>query len=235
MNKNSRNVVIAIVVIVVIIVIGAIVWSGKGSSGQSAPIGVQNPLGTAAGNSTTPLPASETTKVSSSLSQYQNAELGISLKYPSTWEREETDSGVQFIMPIDQTQVSTVAKLEADVTVSSGKCAFPPVTTVSDRETVAVGTMSLDMISMSNSVQGRSYFNRMYSYQNGGTCVLFAFSYIALSPDDKGLTGSNLTQAQNNNKAIQSTADTDFTSMVKTFALVAPPAGESETQASPAK
>jgi len=235
MNKNSRNVIIAIIAVVVIVVIFMIVRSGGPSNNQSAGPGVQNPLGTASGDSAAVLPVSETTKVSGAFSQYQNAELGISLKYPNTWEKEETDSGVQFIMPIDQTQVSTVAKLEADVTASSGKCAFPPVTTVSDRSTVAVGTLSFNMISMSNSVQGRSYFNRMYSYQNGSVCYLFAFSYISLSPDDKGLTGSNLTQAQNNNKAIQSTADADFTTMVKTFALVAPPAGKDETQASPVK
>ena len=113
-------------------------------------------------------------------------------------------------MPIDQAQVSTVAKLESDVIISGGKCAFPPVTTVKDRGTLAVGNLTMDMISIANTVQGRAYFNRMYSLQSGSTCYLFTFSYIALDPATKGLTGSNITQAQNNNKAIMTTADAAF-------------------------
>lgn len=229
--KNSKGI-IAIVVVIIVIVAG-IVWFGGSSNNNSTA--VQNPLGVANGNSSAPLPSTETTQVSSSLSQYTNAELGFSVKYPSSWEKDEAGTGVQFIMPIDQTQVSTVAKLEADVTVSPGKCSFPPVTTVDERSVVPVGALSFNMIAMSNSVQGRSYYNRMYSYENQGICYLFALSYIALSPDSKGLTGSNLTQAQNNNKAIKATADDAFTAMVKTFTLVAPPQGEDETTAAPAK
>ncbi len=229
MNKNSKNTFIAVIVIVAIILV---IWyaagSGKGSN-------TQPPLGVATGDQTAPVAVSETTKVSGSSSLYQNAELGFSVKYPTSWEKDEVNSGVQFIMPIDQAQVSTVAKLESDVTVSGGKCSFPPVTTIKDRGTLAAGDSTLDMISMSNTVQGRAYFDRMYSLQSGDTCYLFHFSYIALDPATKGLTGSNITQAQNNNKAIQSTADTAFTNMVKSFAFVASATGESETQASPAK
>ena len=229
MNKNSKNIVIAIVVI---IVIALVIWyaAGSGSSSNNQP-----ELGVASGNPSVPVAVSETTKASGSSSLYQNAELGFSVKYPTSWEKDETNNGVQFIMPIDQSQVSTVAKLESDITVSGGKCAFPPVTTVKDRGTLAVGDSTLDMISMSNTVQGRAYFNRMYSLQSGNTCYLFTFSFIALDPTAKGLTGSNITQAQNNNKAIMTTADASFTGMVKTFAFVTTPAGESETQASPAK
>jgi len=88
---------------------------------------------------------------------------------------------------------------------------------------------------MSNSVQGRQYWNRMYSYQKGSVCYLFSFAYISQSPDSKGLTGSNLTQAQNNNKAIQKTADDAFTAMVKTYTAVEPPKGQEESSASPVK
>lgn len=230
MSKNAKNLLIAAAVIVVLV----IVWISIAGHGSSAPTPlVQNPLAQANGSSTAPLPVSETTKVSGSLSQYQNAELGFSVNYPNNWEKYETDSGVQFIMPIDQSQVSTVAKLESDITVSGGKCAFPPVTTIQDRGTINVGNLTMNMIAMSNSVQGRSYFNRMYSLQHGDVCYIFAFSYISLSPESKGLTGSNLTQAKNNNKAIQSTADTAFTAMVKSFTFVAPPAGVDETKAAP--
>ena len=230
MNKNSKNTVIVVVVIIVIVLI---IWYAAGSG--SNPNNIQPPSGAAAGNQTAPVAVSETTKVSGSSSLYQNAELGFSVKYPTSWEKDETNNGVQFIMPIDQSQVSTVAKLESDIAVSGGKCSFPPVTTVKDRGTLQVGDSTLDMISMSNTVQGRSYFNRMYSLQSGDTCYLFVFSYIALDPATKGLTGSNITQAQNNNKAVMTTADAAFTGMVKTFAFVTAPAGESETQASPAK
>jgi len=230
MNKNSKNIVIAVVVI---IVIALVIWYVAGNSGSNPS--AQTPQGVADNGASAPVAVSETTKVSGSSSLYQNSELGFSVKYPTSWEKDETDNGVQFVMPIDQSQVSTVAKLESDITISGGKCAFPPVTTVKDRGTLSVGASSFDMISISNTVQGRSYFNRMYSLQSGNTCYLFAFSYIALDPTAKGLTGSNITQAQNNNKAIMTTADAAFTGMVKTFAFVTTPAGESETQASPAK
>jgi len=229
MNKNTK---IITAVVVVIVVVGIIIWFGNRSA---APVQQPAVLGEATGSTTQSVSVSETTKVSGSSSQYQNAELGFSVQYPSSWEKDETNTGVQFIMPIDQSQVSTVAKLESDIEVVPGKCAFPPVTTVQDQGTLAVGSLSLNMIAISNTVQGRSYFNRMYSLQQGNICYMFTFSYIALAPEAKGLTGSNLTQAQNNNKAIQSTSDAAFTSMVKSFAFVTIPQGESETQASPAK
>lgn len=222
---------ISVIVIVILVIIG-IIWFGR------APSGTDN-----GGNSTSTLsktnppaiPVSETTKVSNKLSQFQNSELGFSVNYPSAWEADYTDTGVVFIMPIDQSQVSTVAKLEADVIVTAGKCAFPPVTTIKDRGTLAVGSNTLSMIAMSNTVQGRNYFNRMYSLQKGSICYLFTFASITQSPESKKLTGSNVTQAQNNNKAIINTADADFTNMVKSFAFVTGPQGVDETKAAPAK
>ncbi|MCX6715418.1 MAG: hypothetical protein NT077_00155, partial [Candidatus Taylorbacteria bacterium] len=165
----------------------------------------------------------------------QNAELGLSVQYPTTWQKADTASGVQFLIPIDDTQVSTVNRLEVDINVTSGKCSFPPVTTVDSRGTIDVGTSKLNTISISNTVQGRSYFNRMYSLEKSGICYFFSFSYVALSPDSKGLSGSNLTQAQNNNKAIKATADAAFTAMVKTLTFVTAPVGQEETTASPIK
>jgi len=232
MNKRSKS--IGIIIVIIIVILGIIWLTGKSPAAPSQPA-VQNPLSQVTSSSTAPLPVSETTKVSGSFSQYQNAELGFSVQYPNSWEKDEAGTGVQFIMPIDQTQVSTVAKLEADVTVIPGKCAFPPVTTIQDRGVLNVGNSVLNMISMANNVQGRSYFNRMYSLQKGSECYFFIFSFISLSPDSKGLTGSNLTQAQNNNKAIESTSDAAFTTLVKSFTFVAPPAGEEETTAAPKK
>ncbi len=235
---SSKKSTLTIAIIVVIIVIAGILWFSRGSSPASnssddSSANVSAP--TSVANGAAPVAVSETTKVSGSLSEYQNAELGFSVNYPSSWEKEETNAGATFIIPIDPSQVSTVATLQGNVQVLSGTCAFPPVTSIQDRGTVKVGADTLDTISMSNTVQGRDYFNRMYSLQHGDICYMFSFASITLAPSSKGLTGSNITQSDNNNKAIVNSADSDFTAMVKSFAYITTPAGESETQASPAK
>lgn len=226
MKKSSL-----VTLVVVIIVILGIIWFGKG---PSTPVTPGTDL-TASSTVTTPVSVTETTKVSAKTSKYENAELGFAVNYPTAWEVNNTNTGVTFVMPIDSTQVSTVNKLQTDINVSSSKCAFPPVTTIKDRGTIKVGDATVNMISMSNTVQGRSYFNRMYSLQKGSICYSFSFASIALSPESKGLTGSNITQAQNNNKAITATADTEFTNMVKSFAFVVGPAGQDESKVSPAR
>ena len=218
-------------IVIVLIAIAGIVWYGKSKDGATPSTNHDQ------GSVSTPasVPVTETTKVSSKTSKYENAELGFSVNYPSAWEADNTNAGVTFVMPIDQSQVSTVAKLQADIVILSAKCSFPPVTTVKDRGTLVVGASTLNTIAMSNTVQGRSYFNRMYSLEKGNVCYLFTFSSITTSPESKGLTGSNITQAQNNNKAIINTADTDFTNMVKTFTFISGPAGQDETKAAPVK
>lgn len=226
-------------VIIVIVIVG-VVWyvRGKGISTPANPSNPSNPTQTTSAGTTSPstsVAVSETEKVSAKLLQYQNAELGFSLNYPNTWEKDEASAGVTFVMPIDTTQVSTVAKLQADVTVSAGKCAFPPVTTVKDRSTLTVGANTLNMISIANTVQGRGYFDRMYSLQHGDICYLFVFSSITQSPSSKNLTGSSLTQATNNNKAIVNASDAAFTDMVKSFSFVTAPVGQDETKVAPAK
>ena len=220
--------IVAIIIIVIVIVL--IIVFGRSSTSTPAPTG-ENLTPSVTGELTPSAPVSETTKVSSQTSEYQNAELGFSVKYPSSWEKAEADMAVTFVMPIDKTQVSTVAKLQADVNVTSGKCTFPPVTTIKTRDTVKVGPLSFSMIAMSNTVQGRGYFTRMYSLQKDSVCYLFTFSSITLDPAGKGLSGSNITQAQNNNKAIVNSADTAFTDMVKSFGFVAAPQGIDETKA----
>ncbi len=227
---------VTVVIVIIIIIVGIVLFGRSGTSGTPGignDIGEGNP--TATTSATIPVASTEVTKVSSKVSAYVNDELGFSIKFPSTWEKSDSSNGVSLIMPIDQTQVSTVAKLQADITVSSGKCTFPPVTTVKDRGTLVVGTDTLNMISMSNTVQGRNYFNRMYSLEKTGICYIFAFSSITQSPTVKNLTGSNLTQAQNNNKAMVNTADVAFTDMVKTFAFVTGPQGRDETTVVPTK
>src|SRR3989338_7101917 len=219
MRKSSMG----FIVIVAILVIIGIVWYGRGQS--------VGPSADEQATTTVSIPSSSTTRVSDKFSQYQNSELGFAVTYPSTWEAERVDTGVTFIMPIDRTQVSTVATLRADVNAVSTKCAFPPVTKIKDRATVPVGDNSFNMISMSNTVQGRTYFNRMFSLQKENICYFFSFSSVASSTQK--MTGSNLVQAENNNKAIINTTDTAFTEMVKSFTFVSGPQGEDETKAAP--
>jgi hypothetical protein len=231
--KTSKKLLIVILIIVVVIL--AIMAMRSGDSQPGTPDGSTVSAPTSEAKPGTAVAVSETTKVSASLSEYQNAELGFSVKYPSTWEREDANAGVSFIIPVDSTQVSTVATLQANIQALSGLCAFPPVTTVQSRETIKVGTYKFNMISMTNTVQSRVYSNRMYSLQQGDICYMFSFASIALSPSSKGLTGSNMIQAQNNNKAITSTADAAFTDMVKSFAIVTTPAGQDESTVAPVK
>ena len=228
MNKKSK-IISAVLILVAIVVIIIIARSGGSSTTDS-----NTTSGSITEENGTPI-VSETTKLSGNLSEYHNAELGFALKYPNEWEKEEGNAGVTFIIPIDANQVSSVATLQGAVQVISGTCAFPPVTTIKDRSAVKLGGNTFNMISMSNTVQGRSYFNRMYSLQQGDVCYMFSFASISLNPTTKGLTGSNLTQAQNNNKAMVNTADSAFTDMVKTFAFVAGPQGQDETTVSPKK
>jgi hypothetical protein len=213
--------------LVIIVIIVGIIWYTK-----SAPSGDTSPT-----SSSTPVsvPETETSKVSGNLLEYKNAELGFAVKYPSVWEAGRTDTGVNFVIPIDKAQVSTLAKLQADVNAIAGKCTFPPVTTVKERTTVTTKDKTFNMISMTNTVQGRTYFNRMYSLQKDSICYMFALATITQSPASKNLTGSNATQAENNNKAIIQTVDTAFTDMVKSFEFVTGPSGVDETKAAPAK
>ncbi len=220
------------VVIVLIIVIGGIIWYSNSGSSNS------NPPANNGGTSTTPAPvisSVDATKVSGDKTEYKNDELGFSVKYPSAWERADSNAGVTFLIPIDPKQVSTVATLQANIQVTAGTCAFPPVTTVKDRGTLAVGSNTLNTISMANTVKGYDYFDRMYSLQSGKICYMFHFNSVTQPTSVKNLTGSQATQAQNNNKAIVNSADAEFTAMVKTFAFVTLPAGIDETKAAPAK
>jgi len=209
-NKKSNGVIIAVVAAIIIV---AIIWIGRSSYGPSKSPDYSTPDS----SNTAPVAVSETTKISGNLSEYQNSELGFSIKYPSAWEKEESNSGVNLIIPIDKSQVSTVNTLQANVQAMSGTCAFPPVVSVKDRSTLKSGNNSFNMISMSNTVQGRVYFTHMYSLQSGGICYMFSFASITLPSSSKNLTGSQATQATNNNKAIVNAADAAFTDMVKSF------------------
>ncbi len=230
MKKKTLWLLVVLVIVVIAIIIfgkGSTDPINNGSSANNTPIG--------GSDITSPVPVIENSKVSSRTSKFENAELGFALTYPSVWQAENTDRGVRFVMTIDQNQVSTMAKLQAEVNVYPSKCAFPAVVTIKDRGTLSVSGLNANMISMSNTVQGREYFDRMYSLQKDSICYMFSFSSIALSPESKKLTGSNIIQAQNNNKALISTADTEFTNMVKSFTFLQSKTGQDETKVAPIK
>lgn len=218
-----------VILVLIVVIVGILVFGGKKPNEVSTGNDPEKQ------SSSVSVPVIETTKVSSKTSKFENSELGIAVNYPSNWQAENTDRGVTFIIPIDKDQVSTMAKLQADINVFAGKCSFPAVTTIKDRGTLKIGEMTATMISMANNVQGRSYFNRMYSLQKDSLCYMFSFSSIALSPESQKLTGSNITQAQNNNKALTNTSDSEFTTMVKSFTFVEPKAGQDETKVNPVK
>ncbi len=230
----------SIIIVVVIVVLGLIIWS-IGKNGN--PGDINNPSqNTNNGTSTAPTvsaPVTETTKISDKLAEYKNQELGFAVKYPTTWEPGTSASGIRFIIPTgkadQKTKTNTIARLEAEITVISGKCSFPPVTTIKERKTVVYGTISFNMISMSNSVQGSNYFDRMYSQQKGNICYTFRFSSVTESPTAKGFKGSEATQMANNNKALVESADLAFIEMVKTFRYVEGEAGIDETKVVPIK
>jgi len=215
-----------IVIIIVLIILGTLVWYFGGNKGPAAEENLPPSVSA---------PVSETTKVSDKLSSYKNEELGFSVKYPSIWEVGASEAVVTFVIPTDKAGANTVRKLESKVAVTSGKCAFPPVTTIKERSTMTSGALSFSMISMSNSVQGTNYFDRMYSIQKENVCYTLSFSSITSSPASKNYKGSEATQVTNNNKAIVESADQAFIAMVKSFAYVTGAEGKDETQVVPTK
>lgn len=215
-------------IVIVLVILGVAVWYFGGNKSQTTPATPEVTPGASA-------IVSETTQVSDRILEYKNEELGFSVKYPVGWDMTATDSAVTFNIPAGKEKTHTIARIEAKVMVQSGKCSFPPVTTVKDRSTLKSGSLDFNMISMSNSVQGRNYFDRMYSQQRDGICYIFSFSSIALNPTTKGYKGSEATQMTNNNKAIIDSVDSAFTTMVKSFAYVVGAVGQDESVASPAK
>ncbi len=219
-----------LIIIIVIVILGIVVWY-LGGNKPSTP----TPSPTPSESATVSAPVSETVKVNDKLSEFKNEELGFSVKYPSAWEKTAGDTGVTFTIPTGKADTNTIGKLEAKIQVASGKCAFPPVTTVKERTTMKSGDLNFNMISITNSVQGRTYFDRIYSLQKDNICYYFNFSSIALNPTSKGYKGSEATQMTNNNKALVDGADAAFTTMVKSFVYVVGPAGQDETTVNPTK
>jgi type II secretory pathway pseudopilin PulG len=217
-----KNINKLVVLVLVIIIIGAVAWRFNSSKDTARN----------SDDSNTAVPTSQTVVVSTKISEYKNDELGFSVKYPTVWEKAESANGVLFTAPIDGIkEKNTIGKLSSKIDVVSGKCAFPPVTTVKERDTVKVGDLSFNMISIANTVQSRNYFDRMFSLQKDSICYFFTFSAITSSPASKGMTAEDAKIASANNTKLVDEADTQFKDMVKSFKIVVGPEGQDETKA----
>ena len=229
--KKSNTLVIGIVAVIIILI--AIFAFTRHSSapvtGSGAAITPAAATAAAAGNNTPTVSASvtQTATVSTTLSKYQNDELGFSVQYPTEWAVTENPAGPLFTIPLSS-RSTTISTLNSSITVASGKCVFPqlPPTTIKETTTMKAGGFTYDMISVKTTAGGLNYANRMYTLQQGTTanplCYIFSFAAV-----------TKTTNA--NNQPVITAADNAFTAMVKTFAVVTGPAGESETSHSTGK
>lgn len=220
-----------LIVIVVFAIIGLVIW--KVTSSPFLPTSIDTGV---PGTDTVSIPSSQTIKVSDKLSEYKNDELGFSVKYPTAWEKLEAPSNVVFAINYsNEKEKNTIGKLEAKIDVISGTCGFPPTTTIKERSSVKVKDLTFNMISMLNTVQGRNYFNRMYTLQKDSICYYFTFSSITLSPSNKGYTGAEAQKVGARNVLLVDTADSQFKDMISTFTFVTAPVGQDETKIAPKK
>lgn len=216
-----------IFLVLAIVVAGLVIWKFNDYSGTSSTDKTDE--------TTTSVPTSQTVVISTKISEYKNDELGFSVKYPTIWEKTESTNTISFNIPVDSKEKNTIGHLESKVSFISGKCAFPPVTTVKERSTLAVGDLNFNMISIANTVQTRNFFDRMYSLQRGPICYLFTFSSITTNPTSKGFTGADAQKVSARNTTLVDEADTQFKDMIKSFKFVVGPAGQDETKVSPKK
>ncbi|MEK7213874.1 MAG: hypothetical protein AAB637_02050 [Patescibacteria group bacterium] len=223
-----------LILLIVLVIVGIIIWKFNSKTVVAPQVEEQNPPTTVAPSNEPFVPISEKTKVSDKVSEYKNGELGFTVKYPSLWKVEESPYSVTFVTPVDTSSKNSINKLESKIAIISGKCSFPPVTTIKERVITKIAVLPANMISMSNSVQGKNYFDRMYTLQKGTVCYVFSFSSISLNPSSKGFSGGEVQQVNANNKAIIESTDTQFKDLVKSFAFVIGPAGMDESKASPA-
>jgi len=220
MKKQSIiwTIVAVVLIAVVVFVIHAYQNYEKGPSGANV----------GSGNSANQVSPVQNSKLSSSLSQFKNEELGFSVNYPSDWQTESAPAGVTFIIP-DQFPQTAIGTLDASVQVLSGNCAFPPVVTIKDKGTLAIGDLSFNTVSMQNSVDGRGYFDQLYSLQKGNVCYMFTFESVTLNPTTKGFSTSDVSKINSNSQSHIDDANAAFKAMVSSFSFVVPPVGQPET------
>lgn len=217
--KNINKI---IILVIAIVVLGLVAWRYNSSSM------IDNGSKT---EETVSVPTSQTVVVSTKLSEYKNEELGFSVKYPTEWIRVDAPTNVTFTIPVDAKEKNTLGLLEAKVDIQSGTCTFPPVTTVKERDTLKVDDMNFSMISLSNTVQSRKFFSRIYSIQKDSICYLFTFTSNSTNPTSKGFSGAEAQKVSATNTTLIDSADTAFKDFVKSFKFITTAEGIDETQA----
>jgi hypothetical protein len=220
--------------VLILIAIGGFVWLGREGNKEEE-------------KETESTKSVSTEKVSDKLSSYRNDELGFAVNYPTTWDIENTPGKVIFLIPRELdpkspeatsigTTSTTIGRLEATIEIISGKCAFPPITTIDEKSSITAGKsgdIAFDMISMKNTVQSRTYFNRMYSTPKGSICYIFTYSSLVSAPASKGVATSDIPKIQSANTAVSDMADKAFTEMVKSFGYVTIEGGQNEADYKP--
>jgi hypothetical protein len=200
----KKNTIIGIVVVIIIVLVGIIALK-RGTPSPEAQ------LQTLA----TELPAtiSETTKVSSTLTKYENDELGFTVTYPNTWALSDSPSGPSFIIPAKaagETSGSPFASIEASIGFAGGACSAKGTP-------LKVGSLSFMTTSTTETIKAQSHMKHVYALAQDGVCYLFTL---------ESATASSIAGAH---APIITSADQAFTDMVKSFAPVVSAAGDSET------
>ena len=231
---KKQNIIIGAIVVVVIIIIAVFIGKHGPSasySGTSAGNSGASSMGSNS-NATAPIPVTEVASSSNGVSLYTNNELGFSVDYPTSWKIETDPSGPSFTIPLtiagqNPSAVNSIATLAASIYTTSGACTLPTLgssATVKESTTTA-GTNSFSTLSVQNSTTNLNYTDMMYTLQQGTGrdqyCYVFAFGAVATKTSDGA--------KQTNNGSIISEATQEFTAMVKSFAFVTGPAGQSES------
>jgi hypothetical protein len=217
---KNQKIVWSIIAIVIIIVIIVLVSRGSGSNSQTAST-TAGSIGTAATTVIPSTPVGQVAAVSATTKSYQNPELGFSVDYPTAWGLTDSDNGPTFTMPTSGN--AGIYTLQAQIYFVPGTCAFPQVatSTIVGRSTVTVGNLSFKMIKVATTAHAQSYLDEMYTLPQGTTaapsCYVFSFASTAAVPVSAA------------NQSIITAAATAFDTMVKSYAVVTGPAGQSES------
>jgi len=68
--------------------------------------------------------------------------------------------------------------------------------TIKDKGTMNVGNLTFNTVSMQNSVDGRGYFDQLYSLQKGNVCYMFTFVSVTLSDNKRVFSTSDVSKNQ---------------------------------------
>jgi hypothetical protein len=200
----KKNTIITAGVIIIIIIIALITWGHKRSS----------PTDTTLQNLASELPSTvaSTTKVSSTLTKYENDELGFTVTYPNAWSLVDEPAGPSFIVPAraaGETSTGPFASIEAGISFTGGNCTLKGSST-------KINGLSFVATSSTQTSHGKKNFKHVYALSQDSVCYVFSLD----SAVDSSIASAH--------QPIISAADDSFIEMVKSFAPVVGPSGDSE-------